>query len=682
MKKLFKYLSVIVLSVVASSCSDYLVVDRYFNDRMTLENVFTSEDYTQQWLADTYSHLKNNLADVCSKYQTGHCFADDIYFGDGHTVDGLITNHYSYYKNGRWEQVDFASGAWSEAYKGIRKATIFMQNVHMVIADSRYVTEEDVKDFHAQARFVRAYYYFLLLRKYGPIPIIGDDVIDYEDSYAEVAAPRNTYDECVEFIATEMAEAAKDLPLTRPATEIARPTRGAALAARAKALIFGASPWNNPNDKYGADSWTFTDLTDDQGRLLMAQEYDDEKWAKAAAAAKDVMELGQYSLFVSPVRATNDIAYPATVTPPADGDFSEKSWPEGWADIDPYESYRSLFNGSVDWYNNPELIWSRGRNVGDQSIAAMAEHQMPISGGGWNVHGMFIKQMDTYYMADGTDAPGKDKEIGRGDGSERPTGYTEYDWQYPHLKANVSLMFANREPRFYASVGFPGDVWYGRSYSGNDAGKRDQQIFYYRGDSKGNGYQNSKLWLRSGLGIKKFVHPEDGATKRERIETAIRYADVLLWYAEALNEVEGQHAIPSWDGSTTYEISRNVTEIKKGIRPVRCRAGVPDYDQETYADVAKLRQKIYRERQIELLGEGARFYDMRRWKIAPVEENLPVYGFSVMMTEQQRDQYYMPIEITTYATLFTNKMYFWPILKSELKRNQRLTQNPGWETYD
>ena len=101
MKKVIKYLSILAISAVAAtSCSDYLEVDRYFGDRMTLENVFTNQDYAEQWLADTYSHLKGNNTEVCGKYSSPHNFADDQTFGDGH-----VTNHYGYVTSGQWSQL-------------------------------------------------------------------------------------------------------------------------------------------------------------------------------------------------------------------------------------------------------------------------------------------------------------------------------------------------------------------------------------------------------------------------------------------------------------------------------------------------------------------------------------------------------------------------------------------------
>ena len=109
----------------------------------------------------------------------------------------------------------------------------------------------------------------------------------------------------------------------------------------------------------------------------------------------------------------------------------------------------------------------------------------------------------------------------------------------------------------------------------------------------------------------KFVNPADYQTGEndwghitDKYEPAIRYADILLMYAEALNELQSSYQIKSWDGKQTYTISRDINEIKRGIRPVRIRAGIPDYQDGEYANQDVLRQKIKRERMIEFLAEG------------------------------------------------------------------------------
>ena len=74
--------------------------------------------------------------------------------------------------------------------------------------------------------------------------------------------------------------------------------------------------------------------------------------------------------------------------------------------------------------------------------------------------------------------------------------------------------------------------------------------------------------------------------------------------------------------------------MKKGIRPVRCRAGVPDYTLPEYQDRNVFRKKLKHERQIELMGEGHRYFDLRRWKDAPIEESMEIYGCDALMTEE------------------------------------------------
>ena len=107
-----------------------------------------------------------------------------------------------------------------------------------------------------------------------------------------------------------MALAAKDLALTRGQNSAARPTRGAALSARALALIYAASPLANGNNDEFAQL-----LVDDKGNRLLSPEYSEEKWAKAAAAAKDVMDLGVYELYTADRRTTDSPAEPQQSIP-------------------------------------------------------------------------------------------------------------------------------------------------------------------------------------------------------------------------------------------------------------------------------------------------------------------------------------------------------------------------------
>lgn len=670
MKNIYITLSVAICWLTTfSSCTDYLNNDKKFKDRMTVEKVFTNRDYSEQWLANAFHYLVDCNADVASKTWTPFCFSDDMYYGDRN-------DQYKVWKNVEYDE-GFFQDSWEACYKGIRQASTFIQYIDM----NYEFTDVERADLKAQARFLRAYLYWKLLQKYGPIPLLPEEGMDYTESYDALSLPRNTYDECADYICGELALAAKDLPLKRELLSIARPTRGAALASRAKVLLFAASPLMNGNmDSYASK------LVDDNGKRLLAAEYDEDKWAKAAAAARDVIELNQYRLYTANYRPSGDAQYPATIVPPPHPVFSEKNYPEGWKDIDPFESYRAIFNGELNATDNPELIFTRGQNQGSESIVTMVLHQLPRFAKGWNTHGLTQKQCDAYYMNNGNDCPGKDQEIGCGNGTNRCSGFTTQEdinskKYLPVTNVGVSLQYVNREPRFYASVAYNGVVW----HLGNAEKEENTEYtsWYYRGT--GEGRTNTGFWLRTGIGVMKFVRPTDTNDRDGAIdpkpEPAIRYAEVLLIYAEALNELKGTYQIPSWDGTKNYTIQREKSEMRKGILPIRLRAGIPDFMDTAYDNADEFRKCLKRERQIELMGEGHRYFDLRRWKDASVEEALPVYGCNTLMTEQERDMFHVPVQISSLPTTFAEKTYFWPIRHDELKRNRRLTQNPGW-TYN
>lgn len=673
--------------ILFSACSDYLDSDKYFEDRITINKVFTSKQRSQQWLAYAFSFLKNENADVVGKEKetNSFTFADDMYYGDRDVnYDSKEWNELSYntFMQGQYNEDNF-NQAWTMCYKGIYQASVFINNIDM----NTEMTDKERLDYKGQARFVRAYYYWLLLRRYGPIPIVPNEGIDYTQSYEQIAIPRNSYEEVVDYISNEMIQAAKEIQYTkRDGENCARPTKGACLATRALALIYSASPLANGNNDTYAKS-----LVDDKGKALLNSTYKEEKWAKAAAACKDVMELGVYDLYHASFNTTEAVGDPKTIVP-ADSTciFAQNTWPKGWKDIDPFKSYRVLFSGDIAPEDNTELIFSRiDQNATEinHSMKSFARHSMPRDFGGWNTHGLTQKMVDAYYMNDGSDCPGKDRELNGGNGTERLTGFTTLqDYQqgkYKPLAANVSLQYANREPRFYASVGYNGSVW--EYLSDPEPTHHNRQTFYYRGS--GNGYNNSQFYLRTGISVKKYVNQtdvpdrEDYRNIKDKAEPAIRYADILLLYAEALNELEGTYSIASWDKNTTYTIQRNIEEIQKGIHPIRIRGGVPDYDAQIYSNKNLLRDKIKRERMIEFMGEGKRYFDLRRWKDAPKELNQQIYGCNIMMDANHKSEFHQIIPINNLRMTFSDRMYFWPIRHSELKHNSRLTQNPGW-TYN
>lgn len=667
MKRKYILLLLICLGTYFQSCSDYLSVERYFNDRQDLERIFNSRDYTEEWLANAYYQLLDHNLEIGHIRFTITNFSDDAVYNEGsggRTYADMRLGNYT---------PDHYSGSWKQSYDGIRQISIFLQHVH----PGNEIDEEMYRDLKGQGYFLRGYLYWLLLRKYGPIPILPDEALDYEAGYDELSFPRNTYDECVEYISEQMLLAADLLPVNRDTRSASRPTQGAALAVRAKAYVYGASPLMNPRAEHIKE---MADFVDDQGKQLISQVYDEQKWAKAAAAARDVIDLGKFKLYVATKRLTGTEVYPKTVSPPEHPVYSHKDWPEGWNDIDPFESYRALFNGDLYVAENPEIIFTRGDNQLDPEygILSISRHQMPQYGGGYNCHGVTGKQCDAYAMNDGEPF----------DRKTAMTGFTQADNEYPHLKAGVWKEYANREPRFYASIAYNGVVF--PLTSSEKAEERNHQTWYYRGEQDGRS-ASSERWQPTGISMMKYVNPKDsyksGGISYPKIDPAIRYADILLLYAEALNELsEGaSYQIESWNGEKTHTITRDVAKMKEAILPIRLRAGLPNYediDPQIYESQDLLRKAIKRERQIEFLGENQRYYDLRRWLDAQEEESQPVYGCNTFITKEHAEYFYEQVVIPHLVTSFSRKMYFWPVTYAELQRNKRLTQAPGWQSFD
>lgn len=661
MRKKYVLLAIMLLILGAgfSSCSDYLSVEKYFKDRQSEERIFKDKKFSEEWLAYCYDHLLEGNIEIGSIEYTVFNYADDIVFNE--KKDAIS------YRKFKFGEYDYG-WLWStyvRSYEGIRQASVLINNIDI----NEDFTPTEIADMKAQGRFLRAYFYWLLLRKYGPVPIMPEETVDIEETYENMSYPRSSYDEVADYIASEMALAAKDLPEKRDNRNVNRATRGAALAVRAKVLLYAASPLFNGNTD-------LADFVDDKGRILISQTNDNAKWARAAAAAKDVIDLGVYKIYTVPFKEKGNDDYPATITPPYNEKYSKKNFPNGWADIDPFESYRSLFNGELYASENPELIFTRGNNGLGNGVNYLAKTQMPTSAGGNNCHGLTAKQCDAYDMNDGRSFDINTCEKGFVSAEEATSG------EFAPLREGVWKEYAHREPRFYASVAFNGAFWV--FSSARNAANRNQQIWYYRGGTNGR-TNSSDDWIPTGIGMMKYINPKDCNTDEGRIydkvDVALRYADILLMYAEALNELNNDYEVTTWEG-TPYTISRNTVEMSKAVSQVRFRAGMPDYGQEVYDNQIAFRKKLKHERQVELMGENQRYFDLRRWKDADVEEATPVYGCNVLMTRDKAERYYDRVRVENLQTGFSRKMYFWPIDYGELQKNRRMTQAPGWQTYD
>ena len=657
MKRLLYSLWLAVGAIVCSSCADYLDVDRYFYDQVSVDSAFSKRVYTEGWLHSAY----NTMLYVGEFSEPFRWASDDLYHPD---MKDYQEGNYSA-DNQLSDSQESESRLW-KYYEGIRKASTFINNVDRCPE----LTMDERADMKAQVRFLRAYCYWGLIRVYGPVPLIPLEGQDVNLSYEELSLPRERFDVLVDFIDKELAEAARSLPTKRTVNNLGRPTRGAALGLRARVLLYAASPLFNGN----------TDLfnvKDCYGNQLVSQEYDENKWARAAAAAKDLIELSKnanlYELYTVAPKATS---LPST-RPPYHEEYSNKKYPDGWEDVDPLLSYKSIFDGTILGSKNQELIFTRS-SKGHLNINRWNEELMPKTLKGNNKLAVTQKMVDAYAMNDGRSIT---EAAATGDYVTEGFTTQAYAAVNPFLPANVSLMYNNREPRFYASVGYSGSVW--EASSSSETMYRNSQIFYYRGlnDGKQGFKEDCPI---TGITMKKYYNNEDSRTtggyQVDKTEMTIRYGEILLIYAEALNELTEVHHVTSYTGEDMV-IQRDVDEMRYAIKRIRMRAGVPDYSDATYKNPDDFRMKLKKERQVELFGENCmRYFDLRRWKDAMIEENKLLQGCNINVSDDETHiaDFYKPTIITTVHKVFEQRMYLWPFPTYELKRNVNMTQNPEW----
>lgn len=656
MKKILLYIFLpIVAGGMFSSCADYLDVDKYFYDQLSIDSAFSKRKYVDGWLSNAFEPIQY----ITEGEGMRRWMSDDIVKYEGR--DYQNGNYSATTNNGDSENLLY------KAYEAVRKASTFIDNVDRC----GELTEVEKADMKGQMRFIRAYAYWSLIRHFGPVPLIPEHGLDVSLSYEELSLPRASLDEIVAFIDQDLVVAARSLPMVRTVNNMGRPTRGAALALRARILLWVASPLMNGNRD-------LFNVKDNRGRQLVPQEYDESKWAKAAAAAKEVMDLGIYELYT--IEPSPDT--PEYERPPYNAEFSDKNFPDGWANVDPYLSYKSIFDGTIIGSKNPELIFTR-TSRGNEQINHWVSNCMPRTLSGSNLIGVSQKQVDAYYMDNGqtiqeAEATGYYKEDGFTT-SSNPLN----EGGAPFLPANVSWQYAHREPRFYASIAYCGSIW--ACASANEAQYRNKQIFYYRdlNDGKQGFKEDCPL---TGIGFKKFVNDEDAFTQggylMDKTENTIRYAEMLLIYAEALNELTPgkSYTVERYNGET-MTVQRDVNEMRSAMKPIRMRAGVPDFDDVVYANQELFRTALKRERQIELVGENCfRYYDLRRWKDALLEENQPLMGCNINISDDvtRVQEFYRPTVVASMPKVFTQRMYLWPFPDKEMKRNVNLTQNPGW----
>jgi len=281
--KFFRY--VFVSMAVGSaftlcSCNDFL--DREEDSFIDKTATFDSYNRTKQYLTYAYSLLPEGLNRFSGDALLGAA-TDDACFA-------IESSNIQQFNNGSWNALSNPDNVWDRYFAGIAKCCTLLENSNHINLDisrldpaKRVEYENNLKDirmWRAEAHFLRAYFNFELLKRYGPIPIIKS-TLDINKDYSDT--PRPTMKEVVEFIANDCDMAADSLELTpwrNMNDAFGRATKGAALALKSRLLLYAASP-----------------LYVDFGDIDEANKPSDATlWKAAADAAKAVIDLNQYEL--------------------------------------------------------------------------------------------------------------------------------------------------------------------------------------------------------------------------------------------------------------------------------------------------------------------------------------------------------------------------------------------------
>lgn len=513
--------------------------------------------------------------------------------GSSNVTKSLITpSDYSVFEIGNFIGVHTYKMSWTWVYKQIRACNLFLQKAE----EGDYSNAQLKNRLIGEVYFLRAYDYHNLVFLYGGVPLITK-VYGLNEDYL---VSRNTFKECIDFIVADCDRAAQLLPLVQDESNLGRATKGAALALKARVLLYAASELYN--NSTWANGYGHPELIGYVGADRK------ELWTLAKKAAKDVIDLNQYELYKANPSLSDDVAKnyeEIFISKSNSEDIFIRSFVES--------SRRDRYNPGL--FNNPNGYYGFGGNT-------------PVQ-----------QTVDAYEMKDGT----------------------KFSWSNPSHSKDPYL---NREPRFYANILFDGAKWRSRDAAGVSqdpvgviqTSYRQQPDGSFLGglDTRSTTVAAKEDGSYTGYYLRKFIDPQIDPQFTLQVWPwrFIRYAEVLLCYAEASAELG--------EGS----------EARKFLNMIRARAGLPDIT----VSGAALVESVRHERRIELMFEDHRFFDIRRWMIAPQVLSDDAQGIDIRYKIGQSKPEYKIIPVRVRAWL--DRSYFMPIQLEEINRNKLLIQNP------
>ena len=528
--------------------------------------------------------------------------------------------------NYRWGK----DGSNNDMYAKIRQTNLALENLRTASFDDKVLNDR----LQGESHFMRAFFYHQLIRYYGGVPIIDRSYGLGED----YSVTRNTWDECVNFILKECDSAI--LLLKGKTLAQGRASDLAAMALKSRMLLYAASDLHDIPTAKSKSAVISGYATPALLGYLSGDRI--ARWTAAKNAAKELMDAATLK------------GYKLNLTAPVSA-------------ADGKRNYVSLAMGGgskradVDKSAESEILFGRYWTINKDEYPGMYIGLTNGPNGYHNWAGNTPVQLlvDDYEMIDGT----------------------KFNWANPAHKAQP---YANRDPRFYASILYDGADWKPRDkISGNvdpanqiQTGKYDQGggVFLPGLDTRSSSIEN---WNGSWTGyyVRKFIDPDpdlvDNTTRQVIPWPFFRYTEVVMNYIEACIEL-GED-----------------TEAKTWMNKIRYRAGMPAITETG----AALKERYRNERRIEMAYEDQRYHDCRRWMIAPATLGRKLIYIDVVGTlkagasfaapykhDETRYNYtYTPLEVNSQENRkWDDKMYYRPIPQDEMNTNLKLIQNPGY----
>ena len=688
MKKTINIFITLLLVFCASSCDSYFDVD--LNNQATLEDMFKQRNTTRQYLAHLYSFLP--YEEKIDGREGGVVRrSDEALFGVS-SYSAIFTNiRTGDYSSANINGVDNGN-FWTRYYTAIRQCTIFMEMVDKKDETGNYLNQEntpaELEYMKAEARFLRAYYYYLLVRWYGPVIVWGEEQASEDIDAATM--DRNTVKDNFDWILSQLDMAYEVLGKYKNVSEagehfdlgadMGRADNVAVLAVKSRVTLLAASPLYNGGaanpasslyeaseagvePKYNNSANYYLDMTNYRGEQLFPQSYDEKKWQAAADAAKAVIDFakanGKSLVTVTGKANAFENAAASYAGIYANGWTTETLWGWWYRTFSIGDGWLGTVGGLLA-FTAPHGFAFEGYDLVTPSLKLVDTYPM-METGRYPIYGYAKDSDGNDYSQPYIDANSDYVNDGFTEGFEQPL---LSHWTAAHtIKAHNSTI--GRDPRYYVTLLPTGYYWPCEKM------KADKPIVWtcHNSIDASSPWASSGAANRIGYAYKRLLPSENSLatqnhyTQVKYVYPAFRLAEAYINYAEALNELG--------KGSQACE-ALNVVRARVGLKPIEVAYNGIQNNKDL------LRWVIRQEKMCEFAMEGHRHHDACRWMIAADE--YPCNNWTLHVKAETYEDCYERVsdDYMGRPAVFKNRDFLMPLGSDDLASMTNFTQNKGF----